>query len=230
MTTSTSDVIWGDFRPGFFDPCPLATLAEYMRDGKWLDMQTESGKLQRVRVTEIRVRTQGEDVMLRQEWLTAEGVFRHRELAIDSDCIWRATPVTRNIGDVEGPRELAGDAEHVFGVIVNVLIADTGFTTGQLTSGGKQGRLDAKIVNARHSGLVMQYEMTDDDPLKVCERFGYMSPQALNTGLQKMDNRGGHDHLEAFKRDTKRRAREVWKQLGFPSRRQASMGYREPVL
>lgn len=224
---ATGDVVWGNFRPSFFDPAPLSKLAEHMRDGRWLHLQTEDGALVRVRITEIRVYTQGEDIVLRQEWLDGAQEFQHRQVVIDSESIWKATPIKMTVSEVPPPLETrVADCVEVFGVILNVLIADTGLTTGQLTAGGR-GDNPAPQVEARHCGLVLMYEMTNESPQSVCERFGYGSPTAWHHARAKMQSQPGF--YEDFRKDTKRRAREVWKQLGHVARRTKLDG-REPLI
>lgn len=216
---TTSDPIWGDYRPGFFDPVPLHRLAQFMRDGSWLEMQTEDGKLTRVRITEIRVYVSGEDVVLRQEWLDDEEEFHHREIVVESDAIWRAWPIKMPLGKVPPPPHVprSGDPVTVFGHVLNVLIADTGFTTGELTVVG-DGRQPPGLTDARHSGIVLLYEMTDESPTWAAGCFGYKSQQPLLTARSKMGARASHYH--DFVQDTRRRAKLVWKRLGFEARRQ----------
>lgn len=221
VTTSTGDVIWGDFRPGFFDPAPLAQLAEHMRDGRWLELRTDDGTLHRVRITEIRVYPKGDDIVLRQEWLTEKDEFRHREIVMDSEAIWRATPVKMRVSEVKPPViERVGDPTRVLGEIVNVLIADTNFTTGELLN-PNSGRMDSRMVDARHSGVLLLYEMTDLSTVEAAAHFGYKSQQPFLTARWKMNMGKPHtsEHHQRFAKDTKRRAREVWKRLGFPARR-----------
>lgn len=226
----TGDVVWGNFRPSFFDPAPLAQLAEYMRDGKWLNLQTEDGVLVRVRITELRVYTQSEDIVLRQEWLDEREEFQHRQVIIDSESVWKATPIKMSVSEVPAPVETrVADKDAVFGHILNVLIADTGLTTGVITAGGK-GDNPPEHVNARHCGLVLLYEMTDLDPREVCERFGYKSPQPLVTARQKMTFSQPVEAERKWRQDVQRRAREVWRRLGHAARR-TDEGYgREPMI
>lgn len=229
---TAADIIWGKFRPGFFDPVPLDQLAAHMRDGKWLSLQTENGLLERVRIIEIRVYVQSEDIVLRQEWIDEREEFQHRQLVIESESIWKAWPIKMSVNDVKPPVQTrAADVDQVFGVILSVLVAETSFTTGDLTAGGTRGKQAQPLADARQSGIVLLYEMTDLEPLDACQRFGYRSPQPLHTARWKMDTNRAHPTGSAaeFRKATKHRAREVWTRLGYPARRTVRDG-RKPLI
>lgn len=215
------------------DPCPLRVLAEHMRDGTWLDVRTEDGLLERVRITEIRVRVQGEDVIVRQDWLHEED-YRRAEHALDSDVIWRVNPTTRKIADVTPfggvTRTVqAGEPAAVIGAIVGTVVFTAGGKAEELTS-PRVGKEPWELTNARHQGIYLAFEMTDLSGHDICTGyFGYKSQGpfllARDKARHSLDAQTGYyvrptaTSPNDWVKQLRRLAGVVDQQLGFKSRR-----------
>lgn len=221
-TTSTGDTtFWDRLRGDAFDPAPLAQLAAHMRDGTWLDVRTDDGLLQRVRITEIRVYVHGEDIIFRQEWFTPEDDFRHRQVPVESEAIWRVNPSRTELRDVKLPpgcESRPGDPEDVCRVALLVVGGEMGISADVLCGGEFRGRQLQSVVDARHCCLLILHQMTDEGPVETAQRLGYKSQQPLLTALWKMTRRNPAELESRFRREVRRRAKLVRDQLGFDAR------------
>lgn len=207
-----NDPLWGELNMGFFDPCPLHVLAEAMRDGKWLDMRTEDGVIQRVRIVEIIVRTQGDDVVLRQEWLTGRDrdEFYKQQFAIDAESIWKIAPTNYRIAAVRPYGSPDGERPAVKGqpatereteIIVDTVVKGGIFlfqiAAKDWNAATRGGKGDWHVINKRHATVLVLFEMTDLDPSECCKRMGWKSQQPLITAKWKATPQKHRDPQEA---------------------------------
>lgn len=187
---------------GFLDPCPLDVLAEAMRDGMWLDVRTDDTTIMRVRIMEIIVRTKGEDIVFRQEWLNRAEEFEKRQFAIDSDAIWRVVKSQYKIEDVK-PYGVTEDGEwsdaqkSLYGAldsnVTNKIVATVVHAALVLFDhkpenffAGARGT-ESNMVTHRHATIIVLYEMTNLSPHYICtDVMKYDSVQPFVTARDKM--------------------------------------------
>jgi hypothetical protein len=172
----------------------LQELAQFMQDGAWLDLGTEDGVLERVRITEIRVRPRGDDLMLRQEWVIADQRL-HREIEIDAESVWRAKPTRLDIFEVRSPykaRDGVAKPDAAFGAITTAIAMHEGFDIQQLTGMAPVGEFEfGRLIACRHVGILLQYGMTAESMTEASFRFGYSSPQPYYTAREKLEKNDG---------------------------------------
>jgi hypothetical protein len=176
----------GLFGEGAFDPCPLQVLARHMLDGRWVDVRTDEGLICRVRITEIVVRAQGEDIRLRQEWLDGpdDKVRRIRqEIVVDADAIWKVLPTNYHIEQVQpwktkktgGPRSPVPD-ETAQTIVTQVI--ETALFLYQTTK--KDLIEEGNASPRRYVAMLVIFEMTDISVFDICTKhFGYHSPTPM---------------------------------------------------
>lgn len=193
----------------------LRELAEHMRDQRWLDMRYDDELLQRVRIVEMIVRVEGEDIVLKQEWVNEdaevkEDYFHRQRIEIDSEGIWKVMPTAYHVSEVQ-PRGIAltpqavGDelAQAVLLAVQRSLKFVHHFDDKEWE---EMYRCRWEISDARHQGIIVVYEMTDLPPDQICRGFGYKSPQPLMTARWKASI-SPHNQHESFREGIKRLAK-----------------------
>ncbi len=174
-------------RAGIFEPVPLGVLAEYLRDGTWLDLRTEDGLVQRVRITEIIVRVEGEDVRLFQQWFDEDCSFNKRTFTLDAEAIRKVRPTTcQRVSDVV-PWD--GDLNRVAPAIFNaefeqellqcVLKSAMFMFSVKLDELRNARNFAPGPVTQRYACVIVLYETSNLEPKAICEALGYASVQAL---------------------------------------------------
>lgn len=234
------DPVYGDLDMGFLDPCPLTTLAEALRDGTWLDVRTDEHTIMRVRIIEIVVRTQGEDVVFRQEWLDSEQEFQKAQFAIDSDAIWRIVKSSYKVDEVM-PYEYAPSA-HVAKRVSNgeerrIIDAVNSSACYLFQEDPKEfvsnygGKGTWNLVNHRHVAIIVIYEMTNMSPTAICTKaYGYKSQGPWLTAAWKAKVGPGRDS-KAFCDSVRRLGELVDSKLCERFRRSDRFGHDyQPVL
>lgn len=218
-------------------PVPLHVLAAYMRDGTWLDIRTEDGPVHRVRIIGIVVRVRGDDVRFRQEWL--EHLDDERKevkrcshvLDIDSEAIWKIEPTHYHVDEVEPyglkielpPMPLQTD-EMQKEVLVTVLRATV--TTFNVSMNELRSVRDWESIDARYTGMLVVFEMTNLSATQIAEAFGYKSQTPLLSACHDLK----HNRRKGLRDSMKRIARVVESQITFKARRQYLPGNYSPVL
>lgn len=170
----------------------LRELAEHMRDGHWLDIRHDQELIQRVRILQIVVRLETEDIVLRQEWLdedAADEDYYHRQLiTIDSDGIWKVRPSTVHPSEVKPhgtlppPPEAQSDElqERVASVVLDAAAKHYGIARDALVQ-------ESHYLPARQVTMLVVYEMTDLSPHDIATRhFEYKSQTPLISARDKI--------------------------------------------
>jgi hypothetical protein len=187
-------------------PVPLWALAAYMRDGTWLDIRTEDGPAYRVRIVEIIVRVQSEDIRFMQEWLEHlddEGheVKRVRHyINVDSDTIWKVEPSRYHIDQVEPyglkitmPKALPQDESQMQKVLTTVI--KTALTLDDLKLEELRQAYDRHTLPTRKAVMIVAYEMSDLSPPQICQALGYKSQMPHQTARQDVSNSRCRNHV-----------------------------------
>lgn len=165
-------------------PVSLALLAHHMQTGRWLDIRCDNELIQRVRIIEIVVRVQGEDIVVRQEWLDEqaerdEDYYRKHTFVIDSDAIWRVRPSELHPSDVrpygiDVPREPQDE-----GLQQRILVTVLNTARGIWKLGMEElsAVTEWKWIPHRYACMVVLYEVSDLDERQITQAFGYKSVQ-----------------------------------------------------
>lgn len=92
------------------DPVPLHVLAEHLAERTWLDMRVvEKGLLRRVRIFEIRIHLDGEDIGAEQDYYEGTEVKR-QEHVFPQDAVMWARPTSFDERDIDPPWALSPGA------------------------------------------------------------------------------------------------------------------------
>lgn len=176
---------------GVFDTCPLHLLAECMRDGKWLDVRTEEGVLQRVRIVEIVVRVRGEDVQFQQAYFDGSGQYRKHTFPIDSDCIWKVVPTNYSLEQVKPhgitflkPASPTSAPDALPSLIIDTVGSYFGVPREDFI--GEVACRNWKRLPERYVSMIVTYEMTDRSPLDIAKLHGYKSLTPCMSALQEV--------------------------------------------
>lgn len=171
------------------EPCPLWKLAEYMRDGTWLDVRTDETLITRVRIVEMIVRVRGEDIVLRQEWFDAEQEWRKQQFVVDADTIWKVLPTNYKLEVVEPhgvqlpPGEMTEDqATHILDLIVKAALFMFSLTPEEFSS--KTAVNKWANIDARYACMAVSWELTELGENEITHRCGYKSPMPLHSARQ----------------------------------------------
>lgn len=177
------------------DPPDLGIIATAIRDESWLDMRVcDMGRLDRVRIEQLRVHRERDELVVSQKWLEDGEDLRNDEYLLDmEDVIWlrdtrvaleNVKPFTRPTAMHVAPADV--NAKKIIDEIVRSQVHLTaGLTEAQLRGGSKQTA--PTVIWPRQEALFMAYEMTDESPVDICEKhFGYASQQPLLTVWQKL--------------------------------------------
>lgn len=173
-------------------PVPLYTLANYMRKGAWLDIRTDEGPINRVRITEIVVRTLGEDVRFRQEWVEHLDSERkdpkrvRHEIVVDSDAIWKVEPTRYHIDEVEPhgvqiewipqPSQSPDLMQRILEAAMQTTMRMYDLSLAQLRHTAMREHL-----TARYACMLVVFEMSDLSETQITEALGYKSPTPLHS-------------------------------------------------
>lgn len=177
-------------RAGVFEPVSLAVLAEHLRDGTWLDLRTEDGLVQRVRVTEIIVSVDHDDVRLFQQWFDDDYSFNKRSFAIDAEAIRRVQPTAcQRVSEVvpwvadmrDDTTPVIFNAETEQELLQCVLASALFMFDVKLNELRATREIGPTEVTQRYACLIVLYEMSNLHPKDICEALGYSkgSVQAL---------------------------------------------------
>lgn len=209
-------------------PVPLYVLGAYMRDGTWLDIRTEDGPAYRVRIVEIVVRVQSEDVRFMQEWLEhlddegAEVKRVRHYINVDSDTIWKVEPSRYHIDEVqphgfkiETPK-LPQNEERMHVVLTTVI--KTALTLNDLKLEELRQAYDRQTLPVRKAVMIVTYEMSDLSPPQICEALGYKSQMPLQTARWDVSNSRARNHVW-LRESALRLGKLCDQQLDFQARR-----------
>lgn len=184
------------------EPTPLFQLAEWMRDGKWLDMRVDVddvGVLQRVKIVEILVRMEDEQIYVHQEWLDRDD-HKHTTTIIieDAEAIWDCGPTQVSLLDVKPLRSQPEPPQPRRPVEEDELDAVTKHITDAVLAACKLAfgvdPLDPwtwKVSHHRHQCIIVMYETTNLTASAICRKvFDYASPTPFVSARYKMDDDG----------------------------------------
>lgn len=203
-----------------FEACSLTLLAEHLRDKRWVDLRVDAPiardrLVMRVRIVEIRVLVEREDIIVRQEWLEKDE-FYHEVHKFDGDAIWRAVPTNYHIEQVKpyGRTTVAQTGQpapmseatkgRIFATTCRLLEKETGLPFDTIAKATSVYR----GCEARHIALIVLYELTDDDPLTLCKRFGYASQTPFLSARYNLTKAGWFSRAQRVEHDVR---------LGYPT-------------
>lgn len=182
------------------DPVSLTRLAEYLRDGTWLDMRIcDHGPVERVQIMNITVWADREDVMLRQQVQSGDGddiLITEQELEADAEDIMWARPSVftepidvKKAIPVELPRPMDSiDMENVFNVT-----ADAVAFMHQMPRADLDKEL-SEISNRIGPACLRRYQLLWTmrqvlheriGTLEICQRIGWRSIQPYQSAKDK---------------------------------------------
>lgn len=195
------------------EPVPLGQIAVAIRDESWLDMHVcDLGKLDRVRISQLNISRERDEVVVGQRWLGQETGgpaedpqprFHDETYTFDVEEIIRLRETRVALKDVKpiksGPVPVAPDIFDVQAVI-DEIVRTMGFTAGvsQQDLRSPKGRGD-KALRPRQEAMWLAYEMTNLSPPDICiNHFGYRSQAplvAVERKLRSQQHREGKVHF-----------------------------------
>jgi len=174
------------------DCVPLHVLAEYMRDGTWLDVMTGEGFLQRVRIVQVIVGRRREQIAFRQQWLEGnqhDTWLCKQRIVVDAWSIWQIGPTRFSVDEVqqwgESPRaaepekkapiELGDElSQMVAEGVIQAAVLRYNTTVEDLKDIAYQ-----RQTSQRYVAMLVMFEMTDLTPVQITAQFGYRSQMPL---------------------------------------------------
>jgi hypothetical protein len=216
--------------PPTLEACSLRELAENMRDRKWVDMRVDGiGVLQRVRIIEIRVKAEGEDIVVRQEFLDLDDfvVCTH---VVDADAIWRVLPTNYHTEQVEPygrrrPRTELPSAPRarwptpLWPGERAMVVAAVKYEVARETGCSLSTALELSTIDAKHRAVLLTYELTDLAAYEVCACFGYHSTSPLGLPARaKLNNATWRASIDKMERNIrKHRTLRTYRRPDFSS-------------
>jgi hypothetical protein len=171
-----------------FGAVSLQELARHMRDGRWLDVRTDEGPIYRVRIVEMVVRVQSEDIVFRQEYLDGSGKFAVQQFPVESDAIWKTMTTKVRIEDVQpyGITVVAPeDGEDGGGHVVPITdgqqqrlletVLKGALYLNNLTLGELRHNPERQHLVPRYVAMLVLYEMSNLAHGQITEALGYAS-------------------------------------------------------
>lgn len=227
-----------ELRFGWTEPVMLRVLAEFLRDGTWLDMRIDEERVNRVKIIEISVHKTGESVVVKQNYMKGDNYCSDR-LVFDAERIWSCKPTEVELLDVEPfePEPVIGIAPHrpsetideyTQRIVDAVLVACVHLYPGISVATLIEPNSDYKEIHYRHQCIIAIYEMTDLTQGAICKQvFNYASPTPWVSARYKADSKyDSGKQAEGFKHGVRQIAQVAEKYLDTGKlRRQAAFPF-----
>lgn len=176
------------------DPVDIRQLASWLDDGTWLDLRVvDTGRIERCRVHELRIRREDEDVEFAREFPSPDGIVT-QNFSVPADDIMYARPSAFEVEDVTAfdsearrpdppevrnlGRGLDSADQALLTAIVNATAPEFGQSPRELRAdlaGSPQLGIKGARVDRRHVVLWTLYEMSTLPVADCCWALGYKS-------------------------------------------------------
>lgn len=198
-------------RPRSIEPPSIRQVAEWMRDGTWLDMRIPFGHAERVKIVSLLITFSDERITIEQVWFGADERVYRRQFECDlEDCLCceptRVGPLDvnplergrsekiaagqakRKAERMEREREIGKRDAQVAEIIIQATLKAFTYLERATFLGTKDAYQGNQYVSHhRHQAMLVMLVMTELSPQEICTKvFAYKSVQPLMTARWKL--------------------------------------------